>query len=95
MQQLAKLDAGEVPQQSRQTVAEAADAWVAAAKAGAIRNRKGRVYKPSALRGYQESLNLRVIPTFGRERLTAVKKSQLQRWVRTLLADGSECFDGA
>jgi integrase len=88
IQKLAKLDASETPQESRRTVSEAADAWIAGAKAGAIRNRKGQVYKPSTLRGYEEALNGRVIPTFGRERIGRITKPRLQRWIRTLLEDG-------
>jgi integrase len=88
VQTLAKLDSGETPSRSKQTVAEVAEAFLEGAKAGTIRNRKGRFYKPSTLRGIEALLNSRVIPTFGRERLDAVTRPRLQRWVRTLLEDG-------
>ncbi len=37
------------------TVAQAAEAWVKGARAGSIRNRSGHPYKPSAVRGYDNS----------------------------------------
>jgi len=88
VQTLAKVDAGNVPQQARETFAEAAEAWLEGAKAGTIRNRNGEVYKPSAIRGYEQVFNARAIPVFGRARLSAITKPELQRWVKTLLEDG-------
>src|SRR5436190_9328212 len=44
------------------TVREAAAGWLDGAKAGTIRNRGGRTFKPSTLRGYERSLTLRVLP---------------------------------
>jgi integrase len=39
------------------TLRQAADKWLGAAEAGIIRNRSGDVYKPSVLRGYEQSLH--------------------------------------
>jgi len=39
----------------RLTVAEAAEAWLAAARDGVTRTRSGDAYKPSAIRGYEYS----------------------------------------
>jgi integrase len=88
VQTQAKLDAGETPERAKRTVADAAEAWLEGAKAGTIRNRKGKVYKPSTLRGIERLLEARVVPTFGRDKMSAVTRPRLQRWVRTLLEDG-------
>ena len=39
------------------------------ARAGAIRTKSGDVYKPSALRGYEQALRLRLLPPLGAHRL--------------------------
>ena len=44
------------------TLREAGTAWLEGAKAGRIETRSGRPFKPSALRGYAEALELRVYP---------------------------------
>ena len=54
---------------SNGTVREAADEWLAGAQAGAVRNRSGDIYKPSALRGYEQALRIRVLPELGSVKL--------------------------
>ena len=51
------------------------------ARSGAIRTRSGSGYKPSALRGYEQALRLRVLPDLGGARLSAITRSDLQRLV--------------
>src|SRR2546421_8316017 len=46
------------------TIREAADEWLAGARARTIFNRKREPYKPSALRSYERVLKLRVLPAF-------------------------------
>src|SRR5918996_5379346 len=70
------------------TLEQAADAWLAAARAGIARNRSGDPYKPSAIRGYEQNLRKRVLPELGDERLREVTLPQLQRFVDRLAADG-------
>src|SRR4051812_48368496 len=70
------------------TVREAADAWLAGAKAGSVRNRSGDPYKPSTLRGYERGLALRVLPAFGDRRLADLRRADVQALVDSLLADG-------
>jgi integrase len=70
------------------TVAEAASTWLAGARAGAVRNRSGDIYKPSALRGYETSLRLRVLPAFGAARLSEITRADLQALVDRMLAEG-------
>jgi integrase len=70
------------------TVKQAADAWLEGARAGTVRNRKGRPYKPSALRGYERALQLRVLPALGHVRLSELRRADLQDLADRLLADG-------
>ena len=63
---------------TRTTLAEAAEAWIGAAKAGVIRTRSGEPYKPSALRAYEQVLRMRVIPELGQLRLSSVTRNTIQ-----------------
>ena len=47
---------------SKVTLAQAAQEWLEGAKAGTVRTRSGAAYKPSAVRSYEASLRLRVLP---------------------------------
>jgi integrase len=70
------------------TVAEAADVWLAGTKDGTIRNRSGHPYRPSAIRGYEASLSLRIRPAIGHLRLSEVRRSDVQELADRLIADG-------
>ena len=70
------------------TLREAADEWLAAAGAGIVRTRSGDVYKPSAIRGYEQVLRLRVLDVLGHERLREITLPQLQRFVDRIAAEG-------
>jgi integrase len=72
----------------RGTVREAAAEWLEAAEAGLVRNRSGDPYKPSALRGYELSLRTRVLPALGDKQLSEIRRSDLQRLVNLLMAEG-------
>jgi integrase len=65
---------------------QAADEWLEAAKAGLARTRSGDPYKPSALRGYEQALRDRVLPTLGDTQLAEVRRSDVQRLVNRLIA---------
>src|SRR3954470_16085747 len=52
------------------TLREASETWLDGARAGTIRNRKGEPYKPSAIRGYERCLRLRILPALGAMRLS-------------------------
>lgn len=71
-----------------QTLRDAAQAWVAGAKDGSIRNRSGDPYKPSAVRGYEQALELRILPELGNARLAAIGRSDLQDFADQLVAKG-------
>jgi integrase len=70
------------------TVREAWETWLAGAKAGTIRNRSGERYKPSAIRGYEKAMRLRVSPEFGPVRLADLSRPELQDFVESLIAKG-------
>src|SRR5207244_4442219 len=72
------LDQGRVRAPTKITVAQAAQAWLAAAQAGVIRTRSGDRYRPSALRSYQQSLHRHVLPAVGSLALSAVTRNYVQ-----------------
>jgi integrase len=70
------------------TLGQASEEWLAAAQAGLVRNRSGDPYKPSALRGYEQSLRDRLLPALGRAKLSDIRRSDVQRLVNRMMADG-------
>ena len=66
---------------SATTFREAAELWLAEARVGAIRTKSGDRYKPSALRGYEQALRIRLLPSLGAHRLSDLTRSDLQRLV--------------
>jgi integrase len=84
----AALRAGTLSAERGPTLREAADDWLAAARAGVVRNRSGEPYKPSAIRGYEQNLRKRVLPELGHERLREITLPQLQRLVDRLASEG-------
>ena len=70
------------------TLNQAADEWLSAAQAGLVRNRSGDPYKPSALRGYEQSLRTRLLPAPGGAKLSDIRRSDLQRLVNRMMSDG-------
>jgi integrase len=67
---------------------DAAEAWLSDAEAGLVRNRSGRPFKPSTLRGYRRALALRAYPTLGDMRLSDIRRRDLQRLADGLMAAG-------
>ena len=59
----------------------ASDEWLRMAETGAIRTRSGDRYKPSALRGYEQALRLRLVPAIGAHKLNDIDRADLQRLV--------------
>jgi integrase len=70
------------------TLRAAAEAWLEGVKGGAIRNRSGHAYKPSAIRGYEAALVARVLPQLGGLRLSEVRRVDLQDFADRLCAEG-------
>jgi integrase len=82
------LRRGTMRARSTGTLHEAAEAWLHGVKSGAIRNRSGHVYKPSAIRGYETALVSRVLPQLGGLRLSEIRRVDLQDFSDGLCADG-------
>lgn len=82
------LQHGTLRPPSSVTVKEAAEAWLEEARAGTIRNRSGRRFKPATLRSYERALRLRVLPTIGALRLSEVHRRDVQDLIDLLLAQG-------
>src|SRR5262245_15635304 len=61
----ARLQAGTLSAQRGPTIREAVDEFLTGIASGAITNRSGRPYKPSAQRGYERDLRQRVVVAFG------------------------------
>ena len=70
------------------TLDEVAAAWLKDARSGAIRNRSGDPYKPSAIRTYETALRLRILPELGGRRLSELRRNDLQEVVDDLIAAG-------
>jgi integrase len=83
---LVQLGKGKLRAPTQITFRQAAEGWLRMARSGAIRTRSGSAYKPSALRGYEQALRLRVLPDLGGARLSAITRSDLQRLVGRLQA---------
>lgn len=84
---LAALSKGGLRAPKRTTVQQAWDGWYEGAKAGTVTNRSGHPYKPSALRSYEQAMRLRVLPTFGEERLIDLRRPDLQEFVNRLVTE--------
>ena len=70
------------------TVRQAADELLAGMRDGAIPTRSGGRYKPAAIRGYERSLRLRVLPELGDSRLSDVTRADVQELADCLTAQG-------
>jgi integrase len=73
---------------SSTTLRQAAAAWLEGASSGAIRNRSGDRYKPSAIRGYEEALRLRLLPDLGGAKLSEIRRGDIQALIDRLMAKG-------
>jgi len=75
---------------TQQTLRGAWEAWEAGAKDGTVRTRSGDVYKPSALRGYEQAMRTRILPDLGAVKLSEITRLALQDVADKMLADGSD-----
>lgn len=73
---------------TRQTLSEAAEAWLDGAKRGTVLTRGGAPYKPAVVRGYEADLRRYVLPILGAQRLAALRRADLQALVDRLVAAG-------
>jgi integrase len=72
----------------RATVRQVAAEWLGDARRGVVTNRSGDRYKPSAIRAYDQALNLRVLPALGDRQFAQVTRGELQRFADELVASG-------
>jgi integrase len=72
------------------TLRQTAEAWLAGVREGAIRTRSGDRYKPSAIRSYDTSLRLHVLPDLGGVRLSDVTRADVQDIADRMLATGAD-----
>jgi integrase len=79
---------GELRAPTSTTVREAAEAFMAGAKAKTIPTASGDEYKPATLRGYRVSLDKRILPTLGNKRLSDVRRADVQELADRLTAEG-------
>jgi integrase len=82
------LARGELRSPTRQTVRQAAEAWLAGARAGEIRSRSGEVFKPSTIRSYGDSLRAHVVPELGGLRVSDLRRADVQTFVERLNGAG-------
>jgi integrase len=71
------------------TLRQAAEAWLAGAKTGIVRNRSGDRFKPSVLRSYEQSLDLHILEDLGGLPLDELRRSHLQDLADEMIAKGS------
>jgi len=88
---------GELTANRGPTLKAATDQWLADMDAGHERTRSGDPYKPSAIRGYRQSLTKRVLPTLGRHRIKEITARDVQALMDQLVRDGNApaTIDGA
>jgi integrase len=84
------LDNGKLRAPNGKSLSQAAESWLQGAERGDIRNRSGRRYKPSTLRGYRQSLVKRVLPVLGSQRLSGITTLDLQTLVDEWVAEGQD-----
>jgi integrase len=82
------IQRGEIGAPSARTVREATEAWLAGARAGSIRTRSGRDYKPSVIRSYEIAVRTKINPQLGSRRLSALTRNTLQDLIEHLVAAG-------
>jgi integrase len=85
---LKALEQGTLRPPTRQTVEQAAEAWLEGARTGTMRTRSGDPYKPSAIRSYERALRLRVYDRLGHFQLSDVRRTDLQDFIDAMQADG-------
>jgi integrase len=82
------LETGTLRAPSTVTLRQKANEWLAGARNGSIRNRNGKPYKPSVVRGYERCLRLRVLPELGAIRFTELRRRDVQAFIDRMVASG-------
>jgi integrase len=71
-----------------ETLKQAADAFLRAARDGVARPRSGAPYRAATLRSFERQLRLRVLPALGSRKLSSIDRVTLQDFVDRMVADG-------
>jgi len=71
-----------------ETVREAGEALIVGMGDGSIRDRSGKVYKPSTIRSYAASLEKHIYPELGARKLSSITYPDLQDFVDRLASEG-------
>jgi integrase len=82
------LNRGRLRVPAATTVRQAAEELLAGMRDGSIPTRSGGRYKPSAIRGYERALRLRILPALGDMRLIDVARADVQDVADRLTAEG-------
>ena len=87
---LSALNRGQNITPSKVTFGAVVADWLDGAKASppTVLNRSGQVFKPSVLRGYESDLRRFVLPVFGNERISEIKRGDLQRLSDRFIGEG-------
>jgi integrase len=85
---LAAANKGKLRAPTSMTVRQAAEAFMAGAKAKTIPTASGDDYKPATLRGYRVGLDKRLLPTLGDMRLSDVERRDVQELANRLTGEG-------
>jgi integrase len=85
---LPELRKGTMRAATQTTLRQAWETWYAGARDGTVRTRSGDTYKPSALRGYEQAMRLRILDDLGALRLSEVTRLHLQDVADRMLAAG-------
>jgi integrase len=72
------LATGTIGEPSTVTLREAASDLIEGMKTGQVRNRSGRLYKPSVIRSYESALRLYILSDLGAAKITAIRRKDVQ-----------------
>jgi integrase len=86
---ISDIDKGKRARGSTTTVKQGGEALIKAMRSGVARTRSGTIYKPSVIRGYEDSLQLHIYPVIGSARLADVERRDVQKLADDLLAAGA------
>jgi integrase len=85
---LRALRRGELRAREPLSLRQVAQEWMRRAEAGEVRTRSGKPYKPSALRGYRQSLERHVLPVLGDIRIDQLRRQDVQHLVDRFVGEG-------
>lgn len=82
------IERGEISADRGARLDDIAAQWVEDARNGYVRNRSGDEYKPAAIRGYEYTLRVYVLPALGKRRLREITTNDVQTMIDDLVRSG-------